>query len=550
MSTPSDVQDDYGDSSDEGALTAEELLADAQEELAKADALKLEAEELQAAADGDAPPPAEDQGSFGDDYVAPTPAEPQGFAAGDGDGRPLTTKELEQEANEAEIQAEMLEKEALADAARAEALLAEQAKADAAGQKAVDDAEEVAARAEKQRAYKGKASSREDRRRERQEAKKRAQEKKEELKNPKSKQGDSSEQPEQGGGPAKPKPKTAEERKAAREQRRKDREERRKAEREKPAASVMEQAAGALGAAGKAAADAARQVGKNAGRIARGRRPRFSGLTHQFSWNIFRYMGDFIHLFGVVIMLLTMWKNQAVTGLSMRTAIVYAVLFSCRYLDLWTHKQPMYLVFFKVTYIITSYVAILGFYKWGATFERSKDTVNIALILAGCLVVAFFTASEISLIQVLWVYSQYLEAFALVPQYVFCYRDPGNRDFGIVIFIMCIGIYRCFYACNWIYKKYNVANYSDMHSWIGGILEIAFFFDYLMHHFTGASMLKNAVLGLDQSMRNVSDKMEMKLFGSSAEERDKKARGLRQRLPRTNTEARELELTNEMDLAI
>jgi len=257
-----------------------------------------------------------------------------------------------------------------------------------------------------------------------------------------------------------------------------------------------------------------------------------------------------IHLAGVSIMLLTMFKNKSVTGLSFRTAFVYAVLFSCRYLDLWTHRQPLYLVFFKVTYIVTAYIALYGFRKYAGTFERSKDTVNIMLVLVGCLIAAWFTTNESSVVQVLWVFSQYLEAFALVPQYVFCYRDPNNRDVGIVLFIMCIGIYRCLYAMNWIYKKMNVSAYSDVHSWIGGIVEILFFVDYLIHHFGGVSMLKSMVLGVDSQIRKVSDKMEMKVFGTSSADRDKKVQGLRQRLPRTNTEARELEIENELELAL
>ena len=91
---------------------------------------------------------------------------------------------------------------------------------------------------------------------------------------------------------------------------------------------------------------------------------RFEGLTQKFSWNVFRYLGDFIHLAGIFILLLTMFKNKSVAGLSFRTALIYAILFSSRYLDLFTHSQPLYLVFFKVTYLVTSYIALYCFNKW------------------------------------------------------------------------------------------------------------------------------------------------------------------------------------------
>lgn len=290
------------------------------------------------------------------------------------------------------------------------------------------------------------------------------------------------------------------------------------------------------------------QAGQDGGHSAQHIFTKFTGITEKFSWNIFRYFGDFIHLAGVFIMLMTMKKNQSVAGLSLRTALLYAILFTSRYLDLWTHNQALYLVFFKVTYIVTSYLALYWFYRWRETFEREKDTVNVGLIIMLCFLAAVFTSNDDAMVQVFWVYSQYLEAFALVPQYVFCYRDPHNRDVGIVLFVICIGVYRVFYAANWIYKKINIAHYSDIHSWIGGIVEILFFVDYLIHHFGGVSMLRTLVLGADNTIRLVSDKIEFKVLGTSSALRDEQREGLRHRLPQTNSDARELDFEMEMGL--
>lgn len=322
-----------------------------------------------------------------------------------------------------------------------------------------------------------------------------------------------------------------------------------------PPAEAVAAAAGAA-ATGAAASNAAQQVAGSTAKTTlagSGKAPTgFStqGLTQKFSWNIFRYFGDIVHLAGVLILLGTIKKNASVTGLSLRTAMVYAVLFTCRYLDLFTHKQPLYLVFFKASYLITAYIMVYYFGKYFHTFERSKDTVNIAIIFGCCFLAAWFTNGGTGLVQTFWIYSQYLEAFALVPQYVFCYRDPTNRDFGRVAFIMCIGIYRCCYAANWIYKKVNVSYYSDVHSWLGGIFEILFFFDYLMHHCGGVSILKTFVLGVDNTMRNVSDRIEYKVLGTSSVMRDENHETLRKRnvLPTTNDETRELDF--EMELAL
>lgn len=240
------------------------------------------------------------------------------------------------------------------------------------------------------------------------------------------------------------------------------------------------------------------------------------------AWNAYRYIGDFLHLFGMLVMVLTLFKNQSLTGFSIKTSIIYLVLYVSRYLDLFTRSLSMYLTVFKCSYITLSSVPVVLFFKWdGYGYERRKDTVNVFALFLGCFILGIFTADHMHFVSVMWTFSQYLEAVALIPQYVFCYREPDKSEPGIVLFIVAIGFYRVFYACNWIYKKIAVAHYSDVHSWIAGFVEILFFADFLLHHFKGLSFLKNAVLGVDNTMRTVSDTIEFQVLGTSSQQRDK-----------------------------
>merc|ERR1719201_1683648 len=104
----------------------------------------------------------------------------------------------------------------------------------------------------------------------------------------------------------------------------------------------------------------------------------------------------------------------------------------------------------------------------------------------------------------------------MVPQYIFCYRDRGGKDPGVTVFVMSLGGYRVFYAANWIYKKIQMPHYTDLQSWIGGIIEILFFVDFLNFRFTGHSMLRSMVLSVDTKINEISEKVEMKVLGSSS----------------------------------
>jgi len=241
----------------------------------------------------------------------------------------------------------------------------------------------------------------------------------------------------------------------------------------------------------------------------------FANFT-AYSWNIFRYVGDYLHLTGILVLLITIAKNKSVAGISRSTQIMYFLVFVTRYLDLFDHSQTAYLVFFKLTYIATSIIVLVLFWQLDMTYERRHDTCNLSVIILPCAIAAIVLTNEYSMLEVLWTFSEFIEGFAMVPQYIFCYRERVGRDWGNSLYVISLGGYRVFYALNWIYKKIQMPHYSDIQSWIGGIIEIMFFLDFLNFRFTGNSMLRSMVLTVDSKINEISDKVEMKVLGTSS----------------------------------
>mmetsp|Transcript_71164 Transcript_71164/g.212238 ORF Transcript_71164/g.212238 Transcript_71164/m.212238 type:complete len:290 (+) Transcript_71164:73-942(+) len=241
----------------------------------------------------------------------------------------------------------------------------------------------------------------------------------------------------------------------------------------------------------------------------------FANFT-AYSWNIFRYVGDYLHLCGIIVLLVTIAKNKSVAGISRSTQLLYFLVFITRYLDLFDHSQTAYLVFFKLTYIGTSIIVLLLFWQMDMSYERRHDTCNLSVIILPCATAALLLTNEYSMLEVLWTFSEFIEGFAMVPQYIFCYRERLGRDWGTSLYVISLGGYRVFYALNWIYKKIQMPHYSDIQSWIGGIIEIMFFLDFLNFRFTGNSMLRSMVLTVDTKINEISDKVEMKVLGTSS----------------------------------
>eukprot|EP00397_Hematodinium_sp_SG-2012_P037591 GEMP01040766.1.p1 GENE.GEMP01040766.1~~GEMP01040766.1.p1 ORF type:complete len:308 (+),score=43.50 GEMP01040766.1:106-1029(+) len=236
-----------------------------------------------------------------------------------------------------------------------------------------------------------------------------------------------------------------------------------------------------------------------------------------YSWNVFRYIGDYMHLAGVIVLFLTIAKNKNVFGFSKKTQAIYFIIFCTRYLDLFDHVQPTYLVFFKITYIATSAITLFLFFHFGKSYEARKDTCSLTVILLPCLIAAMLLPNEYTVMEVAWTYSEFLEGFSMVPQYIFSYRDGQNKDKGVISFICCLGGYRVFYAFNWIYKKIFMPHYTDMQSWIGGVVEILFFLDFLNYRLRGSSVLRGFVLKVDDKINEVQEAVEFKVLGKDRE---------------------------------
>ncbi|CAE7299199.1 ERD2 [Symbiodinium necroappetens] len=104
-----------------------------------------------------------------------------------------------------------------------------------------------------------------------------------------------------------------------------------------------------------------------------------------------------------------------------------------------------------------------------------------------------------------------------------------------------LGGYRVFYALNWIYKKINMPRYSDIQSWIGGLVEIMFFLDFLNYRFTGNSILRSFVLKVDTKINEISDQVESKVLGSTSRSERADTEGGEMRRRRKQDEDRPME---------
>jgi ER lumen protein retaining receptor len=182
-----------------------------------------------------------------------------------------------------------------------------------------------------------------------------------------------------------------------------------------------------------------------------------------------------------------------VQGISVRTHELFLLVFVTRYLDLFTSFYSIYNSVMKVLYILST-ASIIYTIRYQepikSTYDKAQDTfLHWKFAAAPCAVVAVITHligtgfKSIDALELLWTFSIYLEAIAILPQLIVLqrYREVENLT-GNYIFFM--GAYRALYIANWIYRAYNEKGYT--HHWVVyccGVLQTLLYADFFYYYF-------------------------------------------------------------------
>ncbi|XVF41660.1 hypothetical protein PTKIN_Ptkin01aG0297700 [Pterospermum kingtungense] len=173
--------------------------------------------------------------------------------------------------------------------------------------------------------------------------------------------------------------------------------------------------------------------------------------------NIFRLAGDMTHLLSIVVLLLKIRTMKSCAGISLRTQELYVIVFLTRYLDLFTRYISFYNTVMKLVFIGTS-ICIVWYMRYHKvvkqTYSKDQDTYRHYFLILPCFVLALLIHRTFNVMEVLWTFSLYLEAVAILPQLVLLQRS-SNIDNLTGNYIFLLGTYRALYLINWVYRFFT-----------------------------------------------------------------------------------------------
>lgn len=226
--------------------------------------------------------------------------------------------------------------------------------------------------------------------------------------------------------------------------------------------------------------------------------------------NIYRLIGDSCHYWSYLILLRRLILQKNAHGISVKTHVLYLIVFVTRYLDLFTTFYSLYNSFTKLFYI-SSTAFILGSIRYYEPLRSTCDTARdnkpaLWKLVFPCFmfatVISFFGYHDsrkwiqgfsfYDVLEWLWTFSICLEPVAILPQLflVFRYRNMETIQW-IYQYILFKGIYMLFYIFNWIYRAHNDPHYRHPYLvYICGILQTLIYADFLRFYLTRTSLIR------------------------------------------------------------
>ncbi|KAJ7548860.1 hypothetical protein O6H91_07G030900 [Diphasiastrum complanatum] len=200
--------------------------------------------------------------------------------------------------------------------------------------------------------------------------------------------------------------------------------------------------------------------------------------------NAFRFAGDMTHLLSIVVLLLKIYTMKSCAGISLKTQELYALVFATRYVDLFTDFISLYNTVLKVIFLASSFSIVWYIRSHKAvrrSYDKEQDTFRHYFLVILCFILALLIHDKFSVREVLWTFSLYLEAVAILPQLVLLQRTK-NVDNLTGNYVFLLGAYRGLYILNWIYRLMTEKNYQQWITWVSGVVQTALYADFFYYY--------------------------------------------------------------------
>uniref|UniRef100_A0A5F8HHB2 ER lumen protein-retaining receptor n=1 Tax=Monodelphis domestica TaxID=13616 RepID=A0A5F8HHB2_MONDO len=202
-------------------------------------------------------------------------------------------------------------------------------------------------------------------------------------------------------------------------------------------------------------------------------------LGNNNSKRIFIWFVNALHVIALLLLLLLLLS----CGISGKSQVLFALVFTTRYLDLFTNFISLYNTVMKVIFLLCSYVTVYMIYwRFWKSFDSENDTFRLEFLLVPVTGLSFLENYSFTPLEILWTFSIYLESVAILPQ-LFMISRTGEAETITTHYLFFLGLYRALYLANWIWR-YHTENFYDQIAVVSGVVQTIFYCDFFYLYVT------------------------------------------------------------------
>jgi len=120
--------------------------------------------------------------------------------------------------------------------------------------------------------------------------------------------------------------------------------------------------------------------------------------------------------------------------------------------------------------------------RFRPTHDPSIDTFRIEFLVGPAFVLALIFNYKFNIVEILWAFSIYLEAVAILPQ-LFMLQRTGEAETITTHYLAALGAYRALYIPNWIYRYFSEGTVDPI-AVISGLVQTGLYLDFFYIYFT------------------------------------------------------------------
>uniref|UniRef100_A0A803V0K8 ER lumen protein-retaining receptor n=2 Tax=Neoaves TaxID=3078114 RepID=A0A803V0K8_FICAL len=183
-------------------------------------------------------------------------------------------------------------------------------------------------------------------------------------------------------------------------------------------------------------------------------------------------------------------RHQVFQSISGKSQLLFALVFTTRYLDLFTSFISLYNTSMKLIYIACSYATVYLIYmKFKATYDGNHDTFRVEFLIVPVGGLSFLVNHDFSPLEILWTFSIYLESVAILPQ-LFMISKTGEAETITTHYLFFLGLYRALYLVNWIWRYY-FEGFFDLIAVVAGVVQTVLYCDFFYLYVTKGKQFTN-----------------------------------------------------------